>query len=153
MSLTLLMLLATVAAQDPPPPRSHAPHGLVYFEAGSAMPRRPRPDDAIAYHGSRAGPNMYARVRGHTDTVGDAEANLRLSRQRAYAVADLLVQYGANPDLITIEACGEGALSRSTLDEVDQELNRLVWFDFRTGPNLRQLPMCVEEPYLPASMR
>ncbi len=47
-------------------------------------------------------------VRGHTDSVGGSPANRELSRLRAEAVADILVEQGGiAPDSIEIEAYGE----------------------------------------------
>ncbi|MGA4493899.1 OmpA family protein [Vreelandella venusta] len=45
-------------------------------------------------------------VTGHTDRIGSAEYNLRLSEQRAKAVADALVEGGADP--LNIRYAGQG---------------------------------------------
>ena len=46
-------------------------------------------------------------LRGHTDSSGRDEVNLRASRRRAEAVAEQLVEAGASEDRITIIAMGE----------------------------------------------
>jgi flagellar motor protein MotB len=47
-------------------------------------------------------------VRGHTDSVGGSPANRELSRLRAEAVADILIEEGGiEPDSMEIEAFGE----------------------------------------------
>lgn len=46
-------------------------------------------------------------LRGHTDSSGRDEVNLRASRRRAEAVAEQLVKAGASEDRITIIAMGE----------------------------------------------
>lgn len=46
-------------------------------------------------------------VRGHTDSVGSDDANLRASRRRAEAVRDFLVQHGAAAEQIVVVALGE----------------------------------------------
>lgn len=46
-------------------------------------------------------------LRGHTDSVGDDEANLRVSQRRAEAVRDHLVENGVAEDRIRIIALGE----------------------------------------------
>ncbi|ASK20595.1 hypothetical protein CEK60_15395 [Halomonas sp. N3-2A] len=46
-------------------------------------------------------------VTGHTDRIGSAEYNLRLSEQRAKAVADALVAGGTNPQNIRYTGLGQ----------------------------------------------
>lgn len=46
-------------------------------------------------------------LRGHTDSAGYDEANLRVSRQRAEAVETYLLENGVAPDRIKIIALGE----------------------------------------------
>lgn len=46
-------------------------------------------------------------LRGHTDSSGYDEANLRVSRQRAQAVETYLIENGVDPDRIKIIALGE----------------------------------------------
>jgi outer membrane protein OmpA-like peptidoglycan-associated protein len=64
-------------------------------------------------------------IAGHTDTVGDAGYNLRLSRQRAQAIAKWFRQRGLKIP-IGYEGFGEGALLVKTADEVDEPRNRRV---------------------------
>lgn len=50
----------------------------------------------------------YIEIQGHTDSVGPAEANLRLSRERAMAVRDYLHQEAKIPlHLLAVAAYGE----------------------------------------------
>ncbi len=46
-------------------------------------------------------------LRGHSDSSGSDEANIRASRRRAEAVGDMLEELGANSDRIKIIALGE----------------------------------------------
>jgi outer membrane protein OmpA-like peptidoglycan-associated protein len=62
-------------------------------------------------------------VAGHTDTVGDAGYNLRLSRLRAQAIARWFRQRGLKIP-IAFEGFGESALLVKTADEVDEPRNR-----------------------------
>jgi outer membrane protein OmpA-like peptidoglycan-associated protein len=64
-------------------------------------------------------------IAGHTDTVGDAGYNLRLSRQRAQAIAKWFRQRGLKIP-IAYEGFGEFALLVKTADEVDEPRNRRV---------------------------
>ena len=67
------------------------------------------------------------RIEGHTDSVGDAEANLLLSHRRAAAVRDLLVnQYGVTAGRIEVRGLGETSLLAPTGDEVAEPRNRRV---------------------------
>jgi outer membrane protein OmpA-like peptidoglycan-associated protein len=62
-------------------------------------------------------------VAGHTDTVGDAYYNFRLSRMRAQAIAQWFRQRGVKIP-IAFEGFGESALLVKTPDEVDEPRNR-----------------------------
>ena len=50
--------------------------------------------------------NAPAIVKGHTDNVGDDDYNLQLSKERAEAVADHLIDAGIDPGLLTTEGLG-----------------------------------------------
>jgi hypothetical protein len=63
---------------------------------------------------------------GHTDTVGDPEANLVLSCQRALAIRDYLVATGIPADRVVAYGRGEADLAVPTGDDVQNEENRRV---------------------------
>jgi len=71
-------------------------------------------------------------LRGHTDSTGDDEANLRVSRQRAEMVRDWLVEHGVAEERITVIAIGEqrpiapNAKLDGTPDEAGRAANRRV---------------------------
>ncbi len=71
-------------------------------------------------------------LRGHTDSVGHDEANLRASRRRAEAVAEWLVENGVEEARITVIALGEqrpvapNALPDGSPDEEGRARNRRV---------------------------
>ena len=73
-------------------------------------------------------PALAARrigIHGHTDAVGEAEANLRLSRQRAAAVAEYLGRtFGIAPSRLDVQGFGESRLKRP--DAPDADANRRV---------------------------
>lgn len=54
-----------------------------------------------------AHPNLRVQLQGHTDNVGDAQANLELSRRRAMAVANLLVHSGVSQGQVSHVGYGE----------------------------------------------
>lgn len=86
--------------------------------------------DAIASDQFEAGGKIV--LRGHTDSVGNDEANLRASRKRAETVADALEEAGANTDNIEIIPLGEqrpiapNAKLDGTPDEEGRARNRRV---------------------------
>jgi len=108
------------------------PHEEVNFRTDSAQiddSEKPKLDasyakvtEALAKH-----PDLRVTlfIAGHTDTVGDASYNLRLSRQRAQAIAKWFRQRGLKIP-IGYEGFGEGALLVKTADEVDEPRNRRV---------------------------
>ena len=70
-------------------------------------------------------------VIGHTDTVGDAAANDRLSAQRAERVKTFLVDTGINAQRIRVAGRGERELLVPTADNVDESRNRRVEINVR----------------------
>jgi len=82
----------------------------------AAMRERPQPD---------------VLVTGHTDTVGDAAANDRLSAQRAERVKGYLVDIGIPADRIRTAGRGERELLISTADNIEEPRNRRVEISVR----------------------
>lgn len=71
-------------------------------------------------------------LRGHTDSMGNDEANLRVSKRRAEAVQDYLIESGVAADRFEIIALGEmrpiapNAKLDGTPDEEGRAANRRV---------------------------
>lgn len=74
--------------------------------------------------------NKYDRtivhVVGHTDSVGADAYNLRLSRQRADAVAGYLLSRGVDGQRVRTEGRGESEPRESNATEAGRQLNRRV---------------------------
>ncbi|EGV19223.1 OmpA family protein [Thiocapsa marina] len=51
-------------------------------------------------------PDLDVRIEGHTDSLGDAAANLALSQQRAEAVKQALIERGVAPERLTAQGLG-----------------------------------------------
>lgn len=51
-------------------------------------------------------PNAKFAINGHTDNVGNAAANQKLSEARAKVIKDLLIEKGVNPDNLTSQGFG-----------------------------------------------
>jgi outer membrane protein OmpA-like peptidoglycan-associated protein len=94
--------------------------------------------EALASH-----PDLKATlyIAGHTDTVGDAAYNLRLSRQRAHSIAAWFRQHGLTIP-IAFDGFGETSPLVGTADEVDEPRNRRVDYI-----------LSVDEPVFKASRR
>ncbi|MGA8137136.1 MULTISPECIES: OmpA family protein [Pseudomonas] len=52
-------------------------------------------------------PRRVVRIEGYTDSTGDADGNLKLSRERAQSVADMLVDLGIDEKRIQVEGYGD----------------------------------------------
>jgi outer membrane protein OmpA-like peptidoglycan-associated protein len=65
-------------------------------------------------------------VVGHSDTAGDRESNLRLSKERALAVRQVLILKGVTEAHITSTSHGEENLLVKTGDNVPEAKNRRV---------------------------
>jgi len=71
-------------------------------------------------------PDKKIRVEGHTDSLGDAEANLLLSEQRAQAVREALISLGVASERVSALGMGEDFPIASNEDEVGRARNRRV---------------------------
>jgi outer membrane protein OmpA-like peptidoglycan-associated protein len=70
-------------------------------------------------------------VIGHTDTVGDHDANDVLSAQRAEKVKGFLVQIGIAPERVQVAGRGEREPLIPTADNIDEPRNRRVEINVR----------------------
>jgi outer membrane protein OmpA-like peptidoglycan-associated protein len=71
-------------------------------------------------------PDKKIRVEGHTDSRGDAAANLLLSEQRAQAVRDSLINLGVAAERVTAMGMGQDFPIASNEDEDGRARNRRV---------------------------
>ncbi len=71
-------------------------------------------------------PDHKIRIEGHTDSTGDAIANLKLSEQRANKVMDSLVALGVDPGRVTAAGMGEDFPIASNETEEGRSQNRRV---------------------------
>lgn len=67
-------------------------------------------------------------IGGHTDSAGDADANLRLSEQRAEAVRSYLVSQGVEPSMLTARGYGATKPIASNDTEEGKFRNRRIEF-------------------------
>ena len=66
------------------------------------------------------------RLAGHTDNVGSAEDNKRLSQERAEAVRAQLIEFGCDPASIKAFGYGDTKPVASNESEEGRALNRRV---------------------------
>ena len=72
-------------------------------------------------------PELKAEIQGHTDNVGKADANLRLSQARAEAVKKVLTsEYGVNAEQLTAKGYGDTRPSGDNKTQEGRANNRRV---------------------------
>lgn len=105
----------------------------VYFASGSATQLDFVSRSAIgAMKAELAGrPAPEITVIGHTDSVGELEANDALSRERAAAVREMLIEAGVPAASIDVAGRGEREPVIKTPDDTDEPLNRRVEISVR----------------------
>lgn len=107
----------------PPPPKSFT---LYFVEGTTDLTPESQPALAELRAEIARRPGVDIEVTGHTDTVGSAEDNDRLSQRRAEQILDLLATVGIDRSLMTAVGRGERELRQPTMDNVESALNRRV---------------------------
>lgn len=77
-------------------------------------------------------PDYKLRIVGHTDNVGDAAQNKKLSEERARSCYDYLIAQGIDSSRLTYLGMGETQPIASNETEQGRELNRRVEFELYT---------------------
>jgi outer membrane protein OmpA-like peptidoglycan-associated protein len=118
-------------AQDPAPEAAPEPPGLVLdgilFATGSAVLQAesfPRLDRVVEYMTYK--PSARVLISGHTDNVGNAATNQRLSQTRADAVREYLVSHGIDGSRVEAIGYGDQRPVASNDTEEGQRLNRRI---------------------------
>jgi len=81
-------------------------------------------------------PQTLIRVEGHTDSTGSDEYNMTLSKRRAQAVGDLLIQRNVSSARIELVGYGETAPIASNENEAGRQMNRRV--EIKIAPTAQQ---------------
>jgi outer membrane protein OmpA-like peptidoglycan-associated protein len=101
-------------------------------------------------------PDINIELTGHTDAVGVNEYNIKLSKNRAQAVADYLIKNGLNRERLTIKGIGEAkpvAINKyedGTDSPEGRRLNRYV--SIRLS-NLQLENVSIEEIFVPQNLK
>ncbi|MDT8989456.1 OmpA family protein [Curvibacter sp. APW13] len=119
---------AAVLAAQPVLPQRY----LLYFQSGGAE-LTPESQALLAtiLDDVRRRPVADVSVIGHTDTVGNAEANEALGLKRAQGIAALLTEQGLQAFALSVESHGERNPLVPTPDETDEPRNRRVEISVR----------------------
>ena len=131
-------LLLAACQQQPqmasPPPAAPLQQQLyiVYFNTGQSV-LLPEGQATVAQAAATFKQGGAVAVRGHTDTVGNAEANLQLSLRRSASVKDALQRNGVPAAAIRSGGLGEQDLPVPTADQVPERLNRSVHITVVSG--------------------
>ena len=110
-------------AAMPPKPISFT----LYFEEGSTVVTKDSKDALSKLFAEVAGREaVEVEIIGHTDTIGKASDNDRLSLERAQAIKKDLISQGLKSDFIRAVGRGSRDLLISTPDNVREPRNRRV---------------------------
>ena len=78
----------------------------------------------------RASPQRQIKITGHTDNSGNAQINLKISRQRAQSVADALTAKGVSEEQLIVQGFGHTRPLYSNDTEAGRSRNRRIEFVF-----------------------
>ena len=99
----------------------------ILFRTGSAALRPGAEAKLLPLAGFlRANPGVRVAIDGNTDSVGTAESNLQLSRDRAASVADALEQMGVRGGRFRLAGHGEATPRATNATTQGRQLNRRV---------------------------
>ena len=109
--------------------------GDVLFDLGEATlaPGASRNIDKIAAF-MKSYPERRAVIEGHTDSLGESDYNMDLSRDRAFAVRAALVQAGVSSTRISTQGFGETLPVASNTSAAGRQENRRVEIIFPDAP-------------------
>jgi outer membrane protein OmpA-like peptidoglycan-associated protein len=102
-------------------------HFVLYFKKGSnqlTKESEKQLDDIMQSIEDRQSQNIS--VFGHTDTAGNEQYNLRLSRKRAAAIGEILIKLGVKSTYISSTSHGENNPLIKTPDNTPEPRNRRV---------------------------
>ena len=113
---------------------------VINFATGSAeVPESDKPFLKKAAEVLKKAPaDTRIEVEGHTDSTGEAEANQKLSEERAVAVKNFLVSSGAPTGIFTTKGFGQNQPKGSNETVEGRFQNRRIEYKIVTGGNAAQ---------------
>jgi OOP family OmpA-OmpF porin len=112
-------------APPPPPPPPPPSNYTVYFDFDSwTLKAEELTVITDAINSARSGGQSHITVVGHTDTMGSAAYNQRLSVRRANVVVEAMVDMGARREAIQASGVGKTDLAVQTPDQTREAKNR-----------------------------
>lgn len=112
----------------------------VSFNTGSAgLDQLSHYELANVVEAMKANPDLVIELSGHTDNVGDPEANLALSQHRADAVYQHLISKGISADRLRAVGYGETSPLDTNATEKGRAKNRRTAFTIVSGNELAQV--------------
>ena len=108
--------------------------GAIQFKTGSSViePASEALLNSVADIANRCGAIKF-EISGHTDNIGDARENLRLSQERAQAVRAYLQLKGVHPARMSIKGFGGERPIKPNDTEAGRAANRRIEFRFNKG--------------------
>lgn len=137
-----------IERQAPPPAPLEMRVG--FPEGGTTLDQAAQAELATLLQAPQIAAGGQIVLRGHTDSKGRDEANLRVSRARAEAVRDWLVERGVDEDRIRVIAMGEqnpiapNALPDGSPNEAGRRANRRVEVSISVPPGAPAAPETAE---------
>lgn len=102
----------------------------VFFRVATAKLRKESlPELERVVHLMKANPSLEIKIKGHTDSLGKKEVLFRLSRDRAKAVRDYLVEHFIDKSRITWEGFGGSEPIADNRNPDERYKNRRVEFE------------------------
>ena len=101
----------------------------IYFNTGSfdfAEKSRPELDDLVEVLNEF--PSLVIRINGHTDNVGNYNANIALSKARARSIYLYLISKGISEGRLSYDGYGSNYPFTENITEEDRSINRRVEF-------------------------
>ncbi|MEZ4920553.1 MAG: OmpA family protein [Saprospiraceae bacterium] len=144
----LVLLSGTLSAQSLFDSAYTVQQAPVYFDFGKSdiTPQAGETLDALVTALRTTAGGLRIQITAHTDSIGNSENNLRLSRRRAEAVRDALRSRGLSEAQIFIRAAGEREPLADNSTEEGRQQNRRATLEVQVEVPMTTLEGVVRNP-------